>query len=179
MRFEVEMTPMAKGKIRYAVHRHVHGRGLFNLFGWHTWLVFGLVITIWVANNIYGLIFRDGYFNSFSLIDWGIFIWMTMILPRFFKQFRNWVFSKGASADPIPELVPGLNSGPMTIELSETGLGLTRPLVVEHFDWKIINTVFEKRKQIYLASGHNPIAVLPANEEIRAFLQHTGYRIDR
>lgn len=179
MKFELEMKPLNKGKNRYIVGRHVAGRGFMQWFGWYSWLIWSVIPITFIAVRLYYVAASGWDWAGLKTIDWFFSVWLVLTLPSSFKLFRNWVLSRGASIDAIPPLVAGYNTGKMTVEFSDAGLRLTTPLIDEKIDWRAINTVFEHRKHIYLASGHNPISVLPATDDIRAFLQGLGYNFEK
>ena len=179
MIIELDRNPLHEGRIQYIVDRHVNGRGFLNWFGWYSWLVFGLLGILFIGTIVYPLALSGWNWSQLGIIEWVILIWLISDLPRFFKLLRYWITSKGASTMPKPPLINGYNSGKLKVEMSEAGIKLTSPMIVENIDWKAINTVFEQRQKIYLAACHNPIVVLPATDETRTFLKGLGYSLTK
>lgn len=177
MQIEIEINPVFNGRTATTVLQHVYGRSFFIFYSWLLFwskILFDIIVFTYIA---YGILFIQDFLANLS----GFFLLLLLIigleLPQLFKQVRNLILSKGETVAPLPDLFPGLNSGMMTVELTDTELGLIKPLTVEKIAWSAINTAFEKRKKIYLALGHNPIVVLPATDEIRAFLRGKGYQL--
>lgn len=175
MQIELEINPVTNGRTATTVHQHVYGRSFFIFFSWLLFwsnIFFDVIVFIYVA---YGALFIQDFLSRLPWFFWLVILIIGSGLPGIFKQIRNLILSKGETVGPLPSLFPGFNSGMMTVELTDTELGLIKPLIVEKFSWDTINTVFEKRKKIYLASGHNPIITLPASNQIRSFLMTRGY----
>lgn len=179
MKLELEMKPLNKGKYLYVVVRHLKGRQEFMWFGRHSLIVWNVFIIGFISYYIYILASSGWNLSELDFIDWFLLAWLLYYLPETYKTTRNWILSRGASFDPSPPLVAGYNTGKMTVDLTESNLHLSAPLVDEIINWSAINTVFEHRKHIYLASGHNPVLVLPASKEIRTFLQGHGYSFEK
>ncbi|MEE9455107.1 MAG: hypothetical protein V3V13_12120 [Paracoccaceae bacterium] len=175
MKIDVELKPLERSRRYYQVKNVVYRRSHLDLFGWYTWLVFGLIITYYFTKILFQIIFVENYYQEMTIYDWGIFIWIAVFVPGFLKKFRNWVLSKGVTTDPISKLVDGYNSGIMTVELLDDSLILHLPKIIEKISWEVVSIVFEKNNQFYVVLGHIPLTVLPVTDEIRAFFISKGY----